>query len=206
MGSQSIPQSLGQVHSRMPALLAAGINKLPAGFLSVVSRKSSWSIAVSLLRHHILTLAFASRVPPPQHRPDLPRRRGINFARSDSADLCPGVVSGPANDGSPAFSPDGNTIFFTRSTANWSAIVESAGSMDDGHTPRWRRSQVNGPTRLRRCLPTEAILYSNPSTSSLHLTLSRSKEENPFPASCPTFGGLIAWASAGASPPGYRTR
>jgi Tol biopolymer transport system component len=35
------------------------------------------------------------------------------------------VVSGPANDGSPAFSPDGNTIFITRSTANWSAIVES---------------------------------------------------------------------------------
>jgi dipeptidyl aminopeptidase/acylaminoacyl peptidase len=35
------------------------------------------------------------------------------------------VVSGPANDGSPAFSPDGNTIFFTRSATNWSAIVES---------------------------------------------------------------------------------
>lgn len=39
--------------------------------------------------------------------------------------FAPGVVSGPANDGSPAFSPDGNTIFFTRSAANWSAIVES---------------------------------------------------------------------------------
>jgi WD40 repeat protein len=39
--------------------------------------------------------------------------------------FAPGVVSGPANDGSPAFSPDGNTIFFTRSTANWGAIVES---------------------------------------------------------------------------------
>jgi Tol biopolymer transport system component len=37
----------------------------------------------------------------------------------------PGLVSGPANDGSPALSPDGNTIFFTRSAANWSAIVES---------------------------------------------------------------------------------
>jgi WD40-like Beta Propeller Repeat len=27
--------------------------------------------------------------------------------------FAPGVASGPANDGSPAFSPDGNTIFFT---------------------------------------------------------------------------------------------
>ena len=39
--------------------------------------------------------------------------------------FAPGVVSGPANDGSPTFAPDGNTIFFTRSTANWSVIVES---------------------------------------------------------------------------------
>ena len=39
--------------------------------------------------------------------------------------FAPGVVSGPANDGSPTFSPDGNTIFFTRSAANWSVIVES---------------------------------------------------------------------------------
>jgi len=36
-----------------------------------------------------------------------------------------GVVSGPANDGSPAFSPDGNTIFFTRTNGNWGAILES---------------------------------------------------------------------------------
>jgi Tol biopolymer transport system component len=39
--------------------------------------------------------------------------------------FAPGVVSGPANDGTPAFSPNGNTIFFTRSTANWGVIVES---------------------------------------------------------------------------------
>jgi WD40-like Beta Propeller Repeat len=39
--------------------------------------------------------------------------------------FAPGVVSGPANDGSPTFSPDGNTIFFTRSSVQWSAIVES---------------------------------------------------------------------------------
>jgi hypothetical protein len=39
--------------------------------------------------------------------------------------FAPGVISSPANDGSPTFSPDGNTLFFTRSTANWSAILES---------------------------------------------------------------------------------
>lgn len=37
----------------------------------------------------------------------------------------PGVISGPANDGAPTFSPDGNTLFFTRSTAHWSIVLES---------------------------------------------------------------------------------
>jgi len=39
--------------------------------------------------------------------------------------FAPGVVSGPANDGAPTFSPDGNTIFFTRSTTHWTVILES---------------------------------------------------------------------------------
>jgi hypothetical protein len=39
--------------------------------------------------------------------------------------FAPGIVSGPANDGSPTFSPDGNTLFITCSTAHWSVIVES---------------------------------------------------------------------------------
>jgi len=39
--------------------------------------------------------------------------------------FAPGVISGPANDGLPTFSPDGNTLFFTRSTANWGMILES---------------------------------------------------------------------------------
>jgi Tol biopolymer transport system component len=58
------------------------------------------------------------------------------------------VVSGPANDGSPAFSPDGNTIFFTRSAANWPAIVES--------------HQLNG----QWCHPTLAALSGEWSDSS----------------------------------------
>lgn len=39
--------------------------------------------------------------------------------------FAPGVISGPANDGSPTFTPDGNTLFFTRSTAGWGVILES---------------------------------------------------------------------------------
>ena len=80
---------------------------------------------MSLLRRHILSVVFASLFTTP----------GIAWAASDAGEstssaptpqiFAPGVVSGPANDGSPAFSPDGNTIFFTRSAANWSAIVES---------------------------------------------------------------------------------
>jgi Tol biopolymer transport system component len=35
------------------------------------------------------------------------------------------VISGPANDGSPTFTPDGNTLYFTRSTARWGVILES---------------------------------------------------------------------------------
>jgi hypothetical protein len=39
--------------------------------------------------------------------------------------FAPGVISGPANDGSPTFTPDGKTLFFTRSTAAWGVILES---------------------------------------------------------------------------------
>jgi WD40-like Beta Propeller Repeat len=39
--------------------------------------------------------------------------------------FAPGVISGPGNDGSPTFSPDGHTLFFTRSTSHWTIILES---------------------------------------------------------------------------------
>lgn len=39
--------------------------------------------------------------------------------------FAPGVVSGPANDGAPTFAPDGKTLFFTRSAAHWTVILES---------------------------------------------------------------------------------
>jgi hypothetical protein len=51
--------------------------------------------------------------------------------------FAPGEISGPANDGAPTFSPDGNTLFFTRSAAHWTVIVES--HIVDGH---WSRPVV----------------------------------------------------------------
>ena len=45
-----------------------------------------------------------------------------------------GVVSGPGSDGSPTFTPSGNTMLFTRSAAQWTIILEA-------HRPRsgWTR-------------------------------------------------------------------
>ena len=39
--------------------------------------------------------------------------------------FAPGIISGPASDGSPTFLPDGKTLLFTRSAARWSVILES---------------------------------------------------------------------------------
>jgi WD40-like Beta Propeller Repeat len=51
--------------------------------------------------------------------------------------FAPGIISGPANDGSPTFSPDGDTLFFTRSSAHWSIILESHRQAD-----RWSEPKV----------------------------------------------------------------
>ena len=39
--------------------------------------------------------------------------------------FAPDVVSGPANDGAPSFTPDGATLFFEQSNGTWSTIVMS---------------------------------------------------------------------------------
>lgn len=39
--------------------------------------------------------------------------------------FAPGVISGPAHDSAPAFSPDGDTVYFTRSNAAQSTILVS---------------------------------------------------------------------------------
>ena len=49
----------------------------------------------------------------------------------------PGVISGPANDGSPTFAPDGKSLYFTRSTAAWGVILESHESAG-----KWSEPQV----------------------------------------------------------------
>jgi WD40-like Beta Propeller Repeat len=80
---------------------------------------------VSSLHRHILLLVLASLRTTPGVAQSKPDAGGSPSPWPQPQVFAPGVVSGPANDGSPAFSPDGNTIFFTRSAANWSAIVES---------------------------------------------------------------------------------
>lgn len=39
--------------------------------------------------------------------------------------FAPGIISGPANDLSPAFTPDGQTVFFTRANPDQSTIMVS---------------------------------------------------------------------------------
>ena len=48
------------------------------------------------------------------------------FAQATVPEIfAPGVISGPANDLSPAFTPDGRTVFFTRSNSSQSTIMIS---------------------------------------------------------------------------------
>lgn len=50
----------------------------------------------------------------------------------------PGVVSGPASDSAPTFSPDGNTLLFTRSST-WGVILES-----HRRNGRWSQPTIAG--------------------------------------------------------------
>jgi len=50
--------------------------------------------------------------------------------------FAPGVISGPGGDGSPTFTPDGNTLYFTRSSATWSVILESHRLRDQWSAPQ----------------------------------------------------------------------
>jgi Tol biopolymer transport system component len=49
----------------------------------------------------------------------------LSAALSAAQLFAPGVISGPANDGAPSFTPDGKTLFFTRSGATAGTILES---------------------------------------------------------------------------------
>jgi hypothetical protein len=50
--------------------------------------------------------------------------------------FAPGIVSGPANDGSPTFTPDGQSLLFTRSGAGAGTILESHRVRTQWTTPR----------------------------------------------------------------------
>jgi Domain of unknown function (DUF4440)/WD40-like Beta Propeller Repeat len=68
---------------------------------------------------------------------------GTGFGRAATPVLdapqifAPGIVSAGASDGSPTFSPDGNTLFFARSSATWSIILES-----DRSGGRWSEPHI----------------------------------------------------------------
>ena len=49
--------------------------------------------------------------------------------------FAPGVISGPADDMSPAFSPDGNTVYFSRGNDSGSVILESHRVKGEWSTP-----------------------------------------------------------------------
>lgn len=50
--------------------------------------------------------------------------------------FAPGVISGPANDGAPTFTPDGRTLYFARSGASWGFILESTQERGRWTAPR----------------------------------------------------------------------
>jgi Tol biopolymer transport system component len=83
----------------------------------VLRRKSCWLLSLTFLAPLIHGQSPSSESARTAVTPTLSAPSPEIFA--------PGVISSPANDGSPTFSPDGNTIFFTRSATNWSVIVES---------------------------------------------------------------------------------
>lgn len=60
------------------------------------------------------------------------------FAQTGSSPklFAPGIISGPADDLSPAFTPDGNTVYFTRGNPSGSMIMESTFSEGRWSTPK----------------------------------------------------------------------
>ncbi len=56
----------------------------------------------------------------------------------------PGVISGPASDGAPTFSPDGRTLYFERGNNTWNVILES--HQQDGHWSKPEIASFSGPS------------------------------------------------------------
>jgi len=49
--------------------------------------------------------------------------------------FAPGVISGPANDGAPTFTPDGKTLYFERGGGSWTFILTSRKTGDAWSAP-----------------------------------------------------------------------
>ncbi len=56
----------------------------------------------------------------------------------------PGVISGPASDGAPTFSPDGCTLYFERGNNTWNVILES--HRDGDHWSKPEIASFSGPS------------------------------------------------------------
>ena len=68
---------------------------------------------------YVLTLIFASLCTTPCIAMSIQNDVGPTSSAPTPQIFGHGVVSRPANDGSPAFSPGGHTTVFTRTTASW---------------------------------------------------------------------------------------
>jgi len=66
--------------------------------------------------------------------------------------FAPGIISGPANDGSPTFSPDGGTLFSLEVARTGPSSSNRIGSRMGGPSLRSHRSPGYGPIRLLRSL------------------------------------------------------
>jgi Tol biopolymer transport system component len=80
------------------------------------AKKNLWILAALLW----IPIAHGQTPDSTAHEPSMPALTG-----PAPEIFSPGVISSPANDGSPTFAPDGNTLYFTRSTAAWGVILES---------------------------------------------------------------------------------
>ena len=74
----------------------------------------------------------------------------------------PGVISGPANDGAPTFSPDGRTLLFERSNANSAVIMESHLENGRWSTRKSPRSPARRRTNSPASRPMAAISFTPP--------------------------------------------
>src|SRR5271168_2846135 len=72
----------------------------------------------TMIRHIVGSAALVFLLTPAAHASD-----GVILPAPTI--FAPGVISGPANDGTPTFAPDGRTLYFTHYGATWSVILES---------------------------------------------------------------------------------